>query len=57
MNGKSYVYVARFGPISQQYASLDLVFSLPADFVAVNGIYEQAFAPFKPARSAVEVAR
>ena len=27
------------------------------DFAAVNGVYEKAFAPYKPARSAVEVAR
>lgn len=27
------------------------------DFAAINGVYEKAFAPYKPARSAVEVAR
>ncbi|WFD35768.1 2-iminobutanoate/2-iminopropanoate deaminase [Malassezia cuniculi] len=27
------------------------------DFAAVNGVYEKVFAPYKPARSAVEVAR
>ncbi|KAK0555843.1 hypothetical protein OC845_000100 [Tilletia horrida] len=27
------------------------------DFVKVNGVYERLFAPYKPARSAVEVAR
>ncbi|WFD08135.1 2-iminobutanoate/2-iminopropanoate deaminase [Malassezia vespertilionis] len=27
------------------------------DFAKVNGIYEKAFTPYKPARSAVEVAR
>ena len=27
------------------------------DFAAVNAVYEKAFAPYKPARSAVEVAR
>lgn len=27
------------------------------DFAKVNAVYEQAFAPYKPARSAVEVAR
>ncbi|WFD31110.1 2-iminobutanoate/2-iminopropanoate deaminase [Malassezia sp. CBS 17886] len=27
------------------------------DFAAVNGIYEKALSPYKPARSAVEVAR